>query len=145
MKTGLGSASRAIVVVLTWGLAWAIPGGAIEALANLGIHLSFERNVDMWPQTLAIPGLIGGLLFCGVVAGAGRWRALETSSLGLLLGLGGVVGLAMAGIVATGVVGGEESWGAYAFVLVMSPVAAVASGLLFRYLARKREPARAEV
>jgi hypothetical protein len=49
----------------------------------------------------------------------------------------------MDGIVATGAVGGEESSWTYVFVFVMSVVSAVASALVFRFLARKRTLARA--
>lgn len=136
---------RAIGLVFLWGFVWAIPGMGIELLANLGMPPSFASSVDMWPQTLAIPGLVAGVLFCALLAATGRLRGFEASSLALLVGLSLVVGLAMDGIVAAGWIGGEESWGTYVFVLVMSPIAAVVSGLLFRWLARKRVPARAEV
>lgn len=140
MKNGFG---RAIGLVLLWGFIWAIPGFGIELLANLGMPPSFGAGIDMWPQTLGMPGLVAGVVFCALVAATGRWRTFETSSFALLLGLGAIVGLVMDGIVATGLVGGEESWGTYVFVLVMSVVSAVSTGLLFRYLARRRTPARA--
>lgn len=141
MKNGF---ARGMGLVLLSGFVWAIPGAMIELLANLGMPPSFASSVDMWPQTLAMPGLVAGLVFCALLAASGRWRGFETSSLALLLGLGGIVGLAMAGIVATGWVGGEESWGTYVFVLVMSPISAVASALAFRFLARRQALARAE-
>lgn len=136
-------AARAVGLVLLWGAVWAVPGAVIELLANLGMRPSFASNVDMWPQTLGLAGLVAGVLFCGIAVGAGRLRELEAASGGLLTGLGLVVGLLMAGIVATGVVGGEESWGTYAFVVVMSVLSAIVSGVALRWLARRNGPARA--
>jgi hypothetical protein len=139
MTNGLG---RLFGLPILWAFVWAIPAFGIEALSNLGVQIG--SGVDMWPQTLAIPGLVAGVVFSVLVAAAGRWRTFETSSLAFLLGLGAVVGLAMAGIVATGAVGGEETAGTYVFVLVMSVVSAVVSAAGFRLLARKRARARAE-
>jgi hypothetical protein len=131
------------VLVLSWGFIWAIPGMGIELLSNLGVRMAFASGVDMWPQTLALPGLMAGVVFCALIAATGRWRTFETSPLGLLLGLGAIVGVAMDGVVATGAVGGEESPWTYVFVFVMSVIAAGATALLFRLLARKQTPARA--
>ena len=133
MSNGIG---RLIGLPLLWGFIWAIPGMGIELLSNLGVDIG--SGVDMWPQTLGLPGVVAGVVFVVLLAATGRWRTFETSSLALLLGAGAIVGLAMAGIVATGVVGGEESWGTYVFVFAMSVIAALASAMLFRYLARKR-------
>ena len=135
MSSGM---ARAAGLPFTWAMVWAMPGFGIELLSNLGVQLSFTSNVDMWPQTLGLPGLVAGVLFAMVVAATGRWRTFETSSLGLLLGLGLVVGLVMCGIVATGVVGGEASPATYGFVLVMSVVSAGVTALLFRSLRRHR-------
>jgi hypothetical protein len=144
MKKRMGGVSGAIAMVLTWAFVWAIPGGAIEALSNLGLELSFASNVDMWPQTLAIPGFVGGLVFSALLAVVERGRGLEGLSLGLLAGLGVIVGLLVGGIfMAAGWIGGESAPYEFAFTTVMGGVAAVASGLLFRYLARRKVPARA--
>lgn len=141
MRNGIG---RVIGVPLLWGFIWAIPGMGIELLSNLGVQIGGE--VDMWPQTLGLPGVVAGVVFLVLLAVTRRWRTFETSSLALLLGLGAIVGLAMVGIVATGAVGGEEASWTYAFVFVMSVISAVASAMVFRYVARKRgtPPARAQ-
>lgn len=143
MKTGLAAVGSAIGLVLAWGFIWAIPGFGIELLANLGVAIG--AGVDMWPQTLGMPGLVAGALFCALLAASGHWRTFAASSRALLAGLGLIVGLAMSGVVATGVVGGEESPGTYAFVLVMSVIAAVASALAFDFLARRKAGGRVEI
>lgn len=141
MKNGFG---RTVGLILLWGFVWAIPGMAIELLMNLGVSLPFAAGVDMWPQTLGIPGLIAGVLFCALLAVSGRLGGVGTAPVGLLLGLGAAVGAAMAGIVATGVVGGEETTGTYVFVVLMSVITAVVSAAAFRFLEGRRVSARAE-
>ena len=136
-----GIVGGAVAVVAIWGLVWAVPGFGIELLSNLGVRIG--GDVDMWPATLGLPGLVAGVVFCALLAVTGRLRTLEASPTSLLLGLGTLVGLVMAGIVATGVVGGEESAGTYVFVVAMSAIAAVASGLVFRMLAGGPARARA--
>lgn len=126
-----------------WAVVWAMPGFGIELLSNLGVGPGFATSVDMWPQTLGIPGLIAGVGFAALVAASGRWRTVGESSFGMLLGLGAIVGLAMIGIIATGFVGGEETSWTYVFAMAMSLISAVASGLVFRFLARRHALTRA--
>ncbi len=63
---------RRVRGVLGMGVIWAVGGacvgGAIELLDNvLPGRLAFIARVDMWPQTLAIPGFISGALFATVL------------------------------------------------------------------------------
>jgi hypothetical protein len=48
---------------LTWAVAWAIVGGGLME----GIVDPNGRILDMWPQTLAIPGFLGGVVFSVVL------------------------------------------------------------------------------
>lgn len=133
MNKGL---KRAVGLPLAWGFIWAIPGFGIEALSNLGVAIG--QGVDMWPQTLGIPGLVAGVLFTVLVAATGRLGSFE-GSLPLVLGLGALVGVAMGGIVASGVVGGEDSAATYVFVLVMSVTAAFGTAIGLRLAARRAQ------
>lgn len=87
---------------LAWALAGVLVGGFIELVDNiLPGALPIASRVDMWPQTLAIPGFLGGVIFSvvlGIVGGRRRFGELSLprfaawgASAGLLLG-----GLAMA-------------------------------------------------
>ena len=44
----------AVGMVLIWGVGWAIIGGAIME----GIVDHHGKILDMWPQTLSIPGFL---------------------------------------------------------------------------------------
>ena len=76
---------RRVRGALGMGLAWAIGGigvgGLIELLDNVApaAH-GFTRQVDMWPQTLAIPGFIAGVVFAivlGIAGGRSRFEELS--------------------------------------------------------------------
>ena len=80
-----GSIGGMVVMALVWGFIWMLPGGAIEAVDNVApaAH-GFTRRIDMWPQTLGIPGLIGGVIFgvlLAIWAAAAAWAsAVRTSA-----------------------------------------------------------------
>jgi hypothetical protein len=68
---------RRVRGVLGMGFVWAIGGacvgGVIELIDNvLPGSLPFVSRVDMWPQTLAIPGFISGVLFACTLMLASR-------------------------------------------------------------------------
>ena len=88
---------------LIWAAGMAGVGGFIELLANiLPGGFPFASRVDMWPQTLAIPGFLGGVIFSAVLMIAGGRRRFDELSLprfaawgalgGILLGAWGVSG-----------------------------------------------------
>ena len=58
MKQTLASIRDAGRMGLIWGAQWGLAGGFIEAFIDPRGAL-----VDMWPQTLAIPGFVVGVLF----------------------------------------------------------------------------------
>jgi len=74
---------------LTWALGWAVIGGGVME----GIFDPDGKLLDMWPQTLAIPGFIGGVVFSGLLwATAGR-RRFEELTLASFGGWGAAVGI----------------------------------------------------
>ena len=139
MKNGNG---RVLLLPLIWAFVFAIPGGVIELLANLGMAPSFASNVDMWPQTLALPGLIGGVLFAVAVLATRMWTRFETLSLGRLAGAGAIVGLTTGLLVmALGYIDGSAV--ELSFTTTMGALSAIASGVVVRMLAQRRVRARA--
>lgn len=74
---------RRIRAALGMGLIWAgggaSVGGLIELVSNLfpALPLYF---VDMWIQTLAIPGFVGGVVFSAVLRMAARGRSFDELS-----------------------------------------------------------------
>lgn len=122
-----------ITLPFIWALVWAVPGGVIELLSNLGAELAFASNVDMWPQTLALPGFVAGLVFFALIAAAGRTSTFMSWPLGTSAGLGALAGSATWGIIlALGYIGGSTM--ELAFTTVMGAAAAVTSTLIFRRL-----------
>lgn len=89
---------RRVRGVLGMGLIWAIGGigigGLIELLDNVmpAAH-GFTRQVDMWPQTLMIPGFIAGVVFAIVLGIAGGRRRFEELSFQRFAAWGVVTGL----------------------------------------------------
>ena len=75
---------------LTWALGWGLVGGVLEFFANFIPALNV---VDMWIQSLAIPGFIAGAAFSVVLGVAGRGRAFGELSLPRFASWGATGGL----------------------------------------------------
>jgi len=74
---------------LTWSVAWAVVGGAImEGIVDPHGHI-----LDMWPQTLAIPGFLGGVSFAALLSIAEGRRRFDELSVPRCTAWGAVVGL----------------------------------------------------
>ena len=81
MKSWLRRLRAALGMGLTWSLAWGFVGGLIELALNVFPNLPLPF-VDMWIQTLAMPGFLGGLAFSTFLRlGEGRRRFDELSIL----------------------------------------------------------------
>lgn len=95
----------ALMVGVTWALAWGLVGGGLMEL----IVDRHGRIADIWPAVLGIPGFFGGILFSVVFSVAERRRRFEELSLprfgawgamaGALLGVLGVVLFGLSGLV----------------------------------------------
>lgn len=143
MAKGFG---RVVGLAVTWAFIWALPAFPIEGLSNLGIDFSFTRAVDMWPQTLGIPGLIGGVFFALMLGIAGRLSEFERLAAGRLAAWGGATGLLVCGFLVL-VLGAPERQSLLALGLgvttVSGAVAAPLSAWVFRFIERKRGRAEA--
>lgn len=147
MDMRTGSIRGVAVMAAAWALIWAFPGGVIEAMDNVfpSAH-GFTRRIDMWIQTLAIPGLIGGVVFSGLLAMSGPRRRLAELSLPRSAGWGGVAGLLTGAIVVwllyTGL---SHSWQSAAMAIGLATLLGIAAGatspLLFRFVAQRRPSA----
>lgn len=81
-------------MALLWAAGGAGVGGLIELLDNvLPGGLAMASAVDMWPQTLAIPGFLGGAVFAVVLGVAGGRRRFDELSLPVFAGWGAVAGV----------------------------------------------------
>lgn len=95
--TWLKRVRGALGMGLIWAVGWAVIGGGImEAVVDPRGEI-----LDMWPQTLAIPGFIVGVVFSALLAlGDGR-RRFEDLSLARFAGWGAAAGAAL-GVTALG-------------------------------------------
>ena len=100
---------------LTWAVGWAVIGGLIELITNFVTGWN-GAVIDMWPQTLAIPGFLGGAAFSvvlGIAAGRRRFDELSMPRFAAWGALGGVLvsvpllavlGVGVPALVAAGIV-----------------------------------------
>lgn len=80
----------ALVMGLVWGGAWAVIGGGIME----GLVDPHGEILDMWPQTLAIIGFVGGVVFStllGLAAGRRRFAELSFAQFAILGAVAGVL------------------------------------------------------
>jgi hypothetical protein len=98
MHTWLRRARAAVGMGFAWAVAGALVGGLFELVDNVlpGVF-PFIRRVDMWPQTLAIPGFLGGILFSLVLGIVGRRRRFAELSLPQFAAWGAVAGALLGG------------------------------------------------
>lgn len=66
MKKSLTGIRGAVIMGMIWGAQWGLAGLFIEAFVDPKGAL-----VDMWPQTLAIPGFLVGVVFSAVLQTVG--------------------------------------------------------------------------
>lgn len=92
---------RRIRGALGLGVVWAGGGAAIGGLVELISNL-FPRLplgfIDMWIQTLAIPGFLGGVIFAGVLGIAARRRRFDELSMARMVAWGALAGVALGGV-----------------------------------------------
>jgi hypothetical protein len=83
---------------LIWAVGGAGVGGLIELMDNvLPGGFPMASAVDMWPQTLAIPSFLGGVVFAVVLGIAGGRRRFDELSLPQFAAWGAVAGLLLGG------------------------------------------------
>lgn len=142
MKSTARTFGTAILMTLAWACLWALPGGGIEAVDNVApaAH-SFTRQIDMWPQTLGLLGLLAGLLFAGLllVTEGRRFSGMAlTRAVGWGAMAGSVVGALVVWVMDTGLSEPVQLAAAVmAYAALMGAASGPASVLLLRYAGQK--------
>ena len=99
MRRWLRRVRGALGMGLIWAAGGAGVGGLIELLDNiLPGGLAMASAVDMWPQTLAIPSFLGGVVFAVVLGIAGARRRFDELSLPQFAAWGAVAGVLLGGL-----------------------------------------------
>ena len=132
--------ARRVRGVMGMGLIWAVGGMGVGALFELLDNvlpgaLPFISRVDMWPQTLAMPFFIAGLVFGIVLAIVGSRRRFDELSLPRFTAWGAVAGLLLGGLAV--VLGIRAPALAVALTTLGSAVAAAGSLTLARFAERR--------
>jgi hypothetical protein len=123
---------------VVWAIGWAVVGGGImEGLVDPN-----GRILDMWPQTLAVPGFISGVLFSLLLWAAEGRRRFEELQLPRFTALGALTGLLLSGAaLSAGFLSHTLSLGAR-LAFVMAPVTLLSAGAAFGTLAVARAAER---
>lgn len=82
---------------VVWAGGGAAIGGLVEFISNLFPRLPLGF-IDMWIQTLAIPGFLGGVIFAGVLGIAARRRRFDELSMARMVAWGALAGVALGGV-----------------------------------------------
>src|SRR5687768_17584775 len=102
MRHWLRRIRGALGMGIVWAIGGALIGGFIELLLNVFSGLEALHAIDMWPQTLAIPGFVGGVFFAVVLGIAGS-RQKSDMSMRQFAMWGALAGLLFSGfLLATG-------------------------------------------
>lgn len=126
---------------LTWAIAWAVIGGGIME----GIVDRDGQILDMWPQTLAIPGFLGGVVFSALLWASEGRRRFDELSLPRFAGWGALAGAMLGGLaLGAGALPGVGSLWLRAAVL-MGPVAVMSAASAAGSLAAARWAAAREL
>jgi hypothetical protein len=124
---------------MVWALAWGVIGGGIME----GIVDPHGRLLDMWPQTLALPGFISGVAFSLLLWLAEGRRRFDELSHGRFAAYGAVVGLTLGGLaLLAGFAPRLDLWARVALALgplTLVTTASAAGTLAMARLAARRE------
>lgn len=92
MKQFLRRIRGAVGMGLSWAVVGFLTGIGIELVHNVWPN-PLGSAVDIWPMTLALPGLFGGMAFSAVLGIAGRRSRFDELSLPRVAAWGAIGGL----------------------------------------------------
>jgi hypothetical protein len=135
MKKWMSGIRGAVLIIGLWVVGWGLGFGGIMELVDLNGKIQ-----DVWPTQLAVPGLIGGILFAALLLLAESGRSFDEVPLPRFALWGGAVGLVL-GILTIPAEVGDASPGAAGMIgigAVLGVVAGFGSGVFCRLVTRRR-------
>ena len=135
MKKWMSGIRGAVLIIGLWVVGWGLGFGGIMELVD-----SDGKIQDVWPTQLAVPGLIGGILFAALLLLAESGRSFDEVPLSRFALWGGAVGLVL-GILTIPAEVGDASPGAAGMIgigVVLGVVAGFGSGVFCRLVTRRR-------
>ncbi len=121
-----------ILIVALWVIGWGLGFGGIMELIDPDGKIQ-----DVWPTLLAIPGLIGGVIFSALLLIAERGRSFDNVSL-VRFALWGAAAGVVIGLLTIPAEVGDVSPGALGMIGIATALGIVAgfgSGVFFRLVA----------
>jgi hypothetical protein len=141
MRNWMSGIRASVLMIVLWTLGWGLGfGGVMEAFVDRDGKIE-----DVWPVVLAVPGIIGGVLFSGLLWLAESGRRFDEISLPRM-GLWGIVTGVVIGLLTIPAKVGDVSPGAAGMTAIaacLGLVAAIGSAVFFRLLGRRLPPAAA--
>ena len=138
MKKWMSGIRGAVLMIALWVVGWGLGFGGIMELVDPDAKIQ-----DVWPTLLAVPGLIGGILFSGMLAFGEGGRSFDEVSW-LRFALWGAATGVVIGLLTIPAEVGDVSPGAVGMIgiaTVLGMVAGFGSGVFFRlvswWLSRK--------
>jgi hypothetical protein len=133
MNKWMSGIRGAMLMIVLWVVGWGLGfGGIMELIDPDG------RVQDVWPTVLAIPGIIGGVLFSVLLLIAERGRRFDQIPFARIAIWGAATGILL-GILTIPAEVGDVSPGAAGMIGIftaLSLVAAIGSAVFFRLAAR---------
>ena len=127
-----------VLMVVLWVVGWALGfGGLIEAFVDPD-----GKVMDIWFTSMAIPGLIGGIIFSALLALIENGRKINQVALARMALLGAFTGFLIGVIaMARGIELTLTTSTIFAITIILGTVAAMGSSLFFRLASRWHDPA----
>ena len=134
MKNWMSGIRGSIIVVVLWIVGWGLGFGGIMELVDPD-----GKVQDVWPTVLAVPGLIGGVIFAVVLMVAERGRSFDDVPLLRFAMWGGLTGVVI-GLLSIPAKVGDVSPGAAGMTGIATAlgiVAGLGTGIFFQLIARR--------
>ena len=131
MKNWMSGTRGAILMIVLWVVGWGLGFGGIMEIVDPDGEIQ-----DVWPTVLAVPGLIGGIIFSALVAVIERGRSFYEISLIRFALWGAVSGVVLGVLSIPAEVGDVSPGGAGMIALgtVLGSIAGLGSGVFFRFI-----------